>query len=313
MKKRPRLSVKEALADETLAKAAAGDLDACVHLDALGLLIGPDESGPDYAERLRKLRGNIEELRTKLEEGPVEFYEFSLTRAERIREKAYQDAVSATWGLYDFAIHWVPGFYTNQGMGLLFAGCALYSYEDFFAVFVIRKGFQKKDRWLIYSRNELMAHELCHIARIGFHSRAFEEMFAYRTASSGFRKFIGGMLRSPLDSYLLAGGALSLLAVEYANIFLLTGPLQWLYAIPVGLFGYVLSRFGCGQTAFRLARRNLAKVFDSADALPVLFRCSDRDVYAIAACLRPSALQQWLHKRAAESLRWKVTLRRYNC
>ena len=241
----------------------------------------------------------------------VEFYEFSLTRAERIREKAYQDAVSATWGLYDFAIHWFPLLHQSRH-GLLFAGCALYSYEDFFAVFVIRKGFQKKDRWLIYSRNELMAHELCHIARIGFHSRAFEEMFAYCTASSGFRKFIGGMLRSPLDSYFLAGGALSLLAVQYTNIFLLTEPRQWLYAIPLGLFGYVLSRFGCAQAAFCLARRNLAKVFDSADALPVLFRCSDRDVYAIASRLRPVPSTSGSTSAPLNPCAGKVTLHRYN-
>lgn len=311
VKFRPKLNLRQALADELLEKARQEDMASLVKLDALGLLIGPDESAAQYADRLRALRKNLEQFEAEMRErGSMPLEEFTLQRKSRIREKVFHEAMSSTWGLYDFSIHWVPGYYTEMGARWI-AGCALYSYEDFFAVFLLRRAFESKERWWIYGRNELMAHELCHIARIGFRSSAFEELFAYQTASVGFRRFIGGIVRSPRDMYSMAGGALSLVGAQYANVFVLGNSRPELFAIPALLFGFVGVRFLSAYAAFRRARRNLVHVFDSAEAMPVLFRCSDADVYQIARLGKADRLQAWIEQRAKESLRWRVTLARY--
>lgn len=37
---------------------------------------------------------------------------------------------------------------------------------EFFTLFIIRRTLKDQERWLIYRRNELISHELCHVARV---------------------------------------------------------------------------------------------------------------------------------------------------
>jgi hypothetical protein len=299
------------LAEPVVARVTSGDLDTLAELDARGFLIGPDEALADYAKRLKEIRDNVLQLQVDLKTGPKQFFEFSLLAKDRIPLSVYRgDAESATRGLYDFSIDWVPGFYTNTSMGILYAGCALYAYEDFFAVFILRKSFQKKSRWLIYSRTELMAHELCHIARIGFRSQVYEEYFAYQTASSGFRRFIGGVLRSTRDTWLMLGSVLALLVIQIANV--MSGShTVWGFAIPLAAGAYLLGRYLLALRRVRQAQHNLASAFGQEAALPLLFRASDRDIAQLAPLAAPDELRKWIAERAKGSTRWQVNQRRY--
>ena len=127
------------LDDALIARVASSDLEALAQLDERGFLIGPDEAIADYAKRLKEIRDNVVALNEELKTGPKQFFEFSLVAKDRIPMSVYRgEAESMTRGLYDFSIDWVPGFYTNTSMGILYAGCALYAYEDFFAVFILR-------------------------------------------------------------------------------------------------------------------------------------------------------------------------------
>ncbi len=288
-----------------------GDLPTFVALDDAGLIIGPDETREEFAVRLEGLQRNIRELNEILaSQNEINLYGVRLIKQNAIPKKVFNAARRITREHYGFGIDWVPGFFTNDRMGLLFAGCAMYPQEDFFAVFVIRKAFQNSEKWWIYSRTELITHELTHIAHIGFRTRNYEEYLAYQTSESRFRRWIGGMFRTPRDTYLVLGSMFCLLLAQIVNI--LVRPPEKVWALPIPLvfgaaFAVVLSvvgRYVWNHRRFRRAAARLQPIFGSR-AQAVLFRCSEAEIKELAGC-RPDAVRDWLENRRDRHLRWQV-------
>ncbi len=306
------------LSPESLEAAARGDIDVLCDLDSRGLLIGPDETLEDYVRRLRALQDNIAELDRELtEHDEVRLLDIPLTRDDAIPIATFAEALDQTSALYDFRIDWIPGFFTNTRMGILFAGCAMYSYEDFFAIFVIRKAFKTKDRWIIYSRTELIAHELCHIAHIGFRTVNFEEIFAYQTSESRFRRLFGGLLRTTADTYLLLGAVAFLLASQIINV-VTRPPMEWqsfpmplVFAITIGVAAWIAVRYLIVAGRFRRARRRLDAACRTGSVLPILFRCSEDEITQLSRLQDGGQIMDWVQSRTEASPRWQIIWRKY--
>jgi len=304
---------------DNLARVAADDLPMLASYDAHGILLGKGETGAQLASRVRQLAGRIAELRQELSrDGQVDFGFTHFAAGDEIPAAAFAAARARTEELYGFSIDWVPGFYTHYRMGLLHAGCAFYSYEDYFALFVLRRSFQTRERWLIYSRSELMAHELCHIAHLGLNSRSYEEVFAYQTATSFFRRWVGGVLRTPRETYLLLGTVLALLGAQVLNL-TLRPPERWhsfpmplLFGLAGAVIAGIVAQYLVALRRLRRAQRALGLVGAAATARAILFRCTDEEIAALAALPpRPAAVAAWLAERQAGELRWRVTLHRF--
>ena len=309
----------ELISQKNLDLIACEDIDTLIQFDDKGLLLGSDESLEHYIKRLTNLKDNIVSLNQDLEEkGQVELIGTSLTKDDVIPYQVFESAQSTTQDLYGFDIDWVPGFYTNSKMGLLFAGCAMYSYDDFFAVFIIRKAFQFKERWIIYGRTELMAHELCHVAHIGFHTKNYEEIFAYQTSESLFRKLVGGMLRTTTDTYLLMASMIGLLAAQIINIAMRPPsawrqfPMSLIYATAFLVFCYVFFRYLLYWHRFKSARTNLARVFGDTKALSVLFRCDGGEIKELSRLKQPSNLRTWISRKLNASIRWRIIVKKFS-
>ena len=103
-----------------------------------------------------------------------------------------------------------PGFQPTQNQKACLTSPAAWLYVSRFEVqyldsqtqqvhswFQLKPVFAKQEKWLIYSRQELISHEMCHIARFHLHSHRYEETLAYKTSTSRLRKAIGGALLSP--------------------------------------------------------------------------------------------------------------------
>ena len=305
------------LTEEKLAKAAAGDLATLVKLDGQGLLLGPDESLADYTERLRALEKNIRELQAELaKHGDYDFHGIPLIKADMIPATVFRSCRETTRRLFGFGLDWVPGFFTDKRMGLLFAGCSLYSLKDFFAVFIIRKAFQKKEKWWIYSRTELMAHELTHVAHTAFQTPNFEEQFAFQTGQSAFRRVLGGMFRTPKDTYLVLGAMFGILVAQIVNIILRPPERVWTMPMPlIFLAGFaavfwVLGRYLVNRRRFKRALNCLATVFGEQHSLPVLFRCSEPEMLALAK-LPHDDLPAWLARKQETAIRWQIIHARF--
>ncbi len=294
-----------------------GDVGALVALDDAGLILGPDESLEHFAERLEGLQNSIRQLKEELDvHGECDMYGVRLVKKDAIPKDVFATARRTTRELYGFSVDWVPGFFTDDRMGLLFAGCAMYPPDNFFAVFVIRKSFQKHDKWWIYSRKELITHELTHIAHLGFRTPNFEEHLAYQTSESGFRKLLGGMFRTPKDSYLVLGAMFSLLVAQLINIRIRPPEEMWAMPMPLcfaaglGAVFWVIGRYMIQRRKFKQARESVAAAFPERFSLAVLFRCSEEEIAELAG-LPESDVARWVDAKAADDIRWQVICARF--
>ena len=298
--------------DRLIERAAAADLEAAAELDAMGLLVGREESAAAYGERLDALRSNTLAMREALaRDGRYEVEGFTVSASEEIPSDLFEEASAVTRDLYGFAIRWVPGFFINPSFSLLFGGCAFYFYPDFFALFIIRKCFSVRERWLIYSRTELLSHELCHVARLGLMSTVFEETFAYQTATSGFRRMVGSIFRRPSDSFMFLGSALVLLLGQMVRT--LVAPWLWIapfWGVVLLVFAFLIVRHIGHRRVFSRALACLSRLV-GGDAGAVLFRCTDEEIEAIATLGSINGLRAWLTARVSSEFRWQVIAHRY--
>lgn len=295
--------------EDLLQRAETGDLAALVELDAQGLLLGAEESLADYATRLRRLQANVAKMDGELASaGTYTVEDITVERDQRIPPQVFAEPRAITQRHFDFAIDWVPGFFITPP-GILFGGCSYYFFPDFFALFTIRRAFAEKERWLIYRRTELLAHELCHIARIGLGSYEYEEVFAYRTSGSRFRRAIGGIFRSPSDSYSFLGSAFLILLGRLIQIARFPSLPQWPFWLPfLAVMAYHLGRHTLTMRRLDRARRQLVPVCGEHTEA-VLFRCTDPDIHILAEPQDTESIEAWVE--AQDSWRWKVIRQRF--
>ena len=296
--------------EENLQQAANGSIDILAAYDASGLLLGADETAADFAKRIRLFQTNVQKMEDNLrKDGKYDAEGIVVTPDDRIPTTLFKKIAEHTKQLYRFEIDWVPGFFIDPSFSLLFGGCAFCSYPDFFTMFIIRRSFKTQEKWLIYNRDELLAHELCHVARIALLSEEFEETFAYQTSASSFRKLIGGIFRKQTDSFLFLGVTFVLLFAQILRT-------QWLQTMPiwpfwslVGLvFAWLLIRHAFHCRRLSVAQRHIAELFGKENALPVLFRCTDDELHRFAAT-EPQPLKSWIAEQT--SLRWQVIRKRF--
>ena len=270
-----------------LKKAAGGDLKTLTDFDKRGLIIGAHETPEIYVDRLKIFQKNLNQLESDLKdknEFVVEDIKFP--SKEKIPSKIFAPAGKITEDLYDFKIDWVPGFYITPDFGMLFGGCA-YSFDpDFFSLFIIRNSFKQKDKWLIYSRNELMSHELCHVARFALKAHTYEEMFAYQTSTSGFRRKFGSMMRAAWETYLLMTILFTMLASQIylitfkakwmAEQTILNNPINWFYAVLFFFVSFLVLRQKKQNKSISRTLETLKNITDKPRALA--FRLSDEEL-----------------------------------
>lgn len=300
------------VADDILQRACAGGLSALVELDARGLLLGGNETPEAYAKRLRELREHYGVMEASLGEGGrYEIQGIAVEAHARIPAELFGRARSATRDMYAFDADWVPGFFVDPAFGWFFGGCAFHFFPDFFTLFIIRRSFAARERWLIYNRDELLAHEMCHVARVALDSVVFEEMFAYQTATTGFRRSMGSVFRSPFDSYMLLGVTAILLVAQVLRLFVF--PSLWIvpfWGLVWVAAGFLSWRQWRCRSAFKRAVTNLADRAGPA-ALAACFRCTDEEIARLAELTDPGELSEWLDYRCRTSTRWRVIEARF--
>lgn len=90
--------------------------------------------------------------------------------------------------------------YSNRGLSFLEGGALFLTTPPRLQ---LRHHFQKNKRYLgLYSKEEVVAHELVHYMRAGFEEPLFEEFLAYQTSKSRLRRFLGPILRSSGETLL---------------------------------------------------------------------------------------------------------------
>lgn len=289
------------------------DIQELSRLDSYGFIPGNGESFDKYKQRLLQTAEAISELDEELEAtDSVEIFEsVKLRKEDRISGEIIEEAALMTQRLYQFSIKWVPGFFLSRNVGLLWGGCAITDTEKPLTVFLVRGNFRKQQRWFIYNRKELLAHELCHAARNILRDYKLEEFYAYQTAPSRIRRYMGNCFIAKYDALLFLLPVLVLLAAQsiqtFAEINLPILPF-WIFALAYP--GYLLVRNYYARHRFFKACNKLSK-FGIKAAGAVLFRCNWRETGEISQLKSEAELKNYISSLANKELRWKIIQQRF--
>ncbi|MCP3967726.1 MAG: hypothetical protein GY750_00190 [Lentisphaerae bacterium] len=294
-------------------KLEADNIADLCRLDANGLIPGDGETFMEYKLRLMDIRDDLEhfeyELSTKDE---VEVFEgLKVSAKDRIQSEIVNEAADLTWRLYQFKIDWVPGFFLSQDIGPLWGGCAISDSNKSLSLFLIRNSFSKRRKWFIYNRLELLAHELCHAARGAMRQMHLEEFYAYQTAPSRLRRYLGNCFISKYDAIFFLVPVLVLLAaqtVQTVSEWLFPIWPFWLLAVSYPIFLFLRNRRA--RSKFFKAFRKL-NAFGVNDAPAVLFRCTWTETLEIGRIRSPQTLNEYITSKAEKELRWTIIKARF--
>ncbi len=290
------------------------DLDALIELDKQGLLIGAKEDINSYKQRLLNIEKDIVSLGHELQEkGRIElFNKVYASEKDIINTEILQEAKQQTESTYNFSINWIPGFYLSKGLGFLTGGCSATT-ESGFTFFLIRSSFSSSKKWLWYSRNELLSHELCHSARTAINDRRLEEFFAYKLSTSKLRKYLGNCFQGTYDAILLLTPIFLLLIIQLINTFFFFNLPIWIFWIIAAVYPvFLLIRNQLYRNYYFKARKKLNATLDNKLVDSILFRCTSEEIIEIGKFDNNSKeLMKWFKAKEEKELRWKVINKRF--
>jgi hypothetical protein len=210
-------------------------------LNQLGLFPGPDEEESSFLKRVS--------------------YCLALPKNER-------GVFSSIENDYGFSPTWVQIDYSNKGLLPWEGGCTWIFQEDenspLRTTLQLRKVFETKASYLkLYTKEEILTHELAHVGRAAFEEPKFEEFLAYRTSPNSFRRLFSPLLERAFEAYIF----LAFLVIGY----LLSSALPSILAIAA------LLRLRRRHKTFQRAVKHL-KTLLGGEAEPFLYRLKDEEI-----------------------------------
>lgn len=295
-------------------------LDRLIALDEKGFIKSPAESVDDFIKRAEftdKLENHM--AKEFARQGFVEFGSVRFSKDERVPAEIIDKCLSRVRDHYRIEAGWIPTFFSSN-LGPFWGGQAL-GFQDSegeiekdtpFVIVQLRDSFREKEQFLIYKRDEIVSHEACHIARMLMEQDIYEEPLAYLLSDSKFRRYLGPVLRSFKDFWILTVVYLLFMAVHFmAWLIELPVWLFWSSKVPLVLFGVFL-----GVRNHRVYKRlfraigTLGSVFgENAEA--VAFRCTDNEIDEIASMKADGDLEGLLRGKMEEDVRWQVIFNRF--
>jgi hypothetical protein len=268
-----------------------------------GLIPGPHETERDFLERANYC--------LNLSQNPPP--PFEKEKNEASTQKILEDVFPKTKKLFDVTPHWVPLVFSNYQLTPWHGGCTwifqMNEESPTAALLQLRKKFLKNATYLgIYHREELVAHEICHVGRMMFEEPHFEEVLAYRTSNSSLRRFLGPIVKSAFESLVFALTLFLLFVIDFSLILFDQADrliaLSWLKLIPLGMMGWALVRLCQRQGQFKRCLYQLNSLLqDETSANAVLYRLTDQEIIDFS---QQSLDDIHAYIKKEGSLRWKV-------
>jgi hypothetical protein len=230
-----------------------------ITLNAKGFIPGPDETEESFCARTREKKEML-----------------SREQLEWTKEQLQE--------LFDFAPESLDVVYSNKDLAP-WQGAACWI-EDGRARLQLREGFRKGTYLGLYSRDEVLAHEAIHAARVMFNEPENEEFFAYAASTKRWRAVLGPLIKRPWEVWVWAT--------------CLTVGIFW---EPSLFFAICWTLLGLWRLIRQHARRRSAastlmqKLQNFKKVRAALFRMTDQEI-------RTLAQGKWI--KGDESLRWRV-------
>ena len=283
-------------------------------LDHAGFVPSPGMSREDFlhhTEKILETHRNFDEALENSGSADI-FNTVTVHPDERIAPELLDEAACQTGELYGFSVRHVPGFYLTRAVGLLWGGCMLSDPDEYFSVMLLRNAFRKHRRFLNYTRDELLAHELCHSVRQSLMEITLEEYFAYRTSKSPIRRYLGNCFIRDIDALLFVIPIMFLPVVELLRAFLIPGLPVWPFWILAMLYpAFLLIRNALSRRIVRRAREALTSC-GAVKVEAILFRSTPGEMKQISGVRgEPDKFRKWAEDLAKTELRWQIILRRF--
>jgi hypothetical protein len=190
------------------------------------------------------------------------------------RESLLQQGSFITESIFGFGIDWVGVVFSNRKLSL-FEGAAAWIFEEKEggtkeAFLQLRKGLRgKKHLFGYYPLEELIAHELVHVARMSFEEPLFEEMLAYETSTSLFRKAFGPLFKKPKEmNFFIFTLILPLFAIFF--------PFLWM--IPLLTLFFYLTRLMVHRRAYERKKQEIKEVIPEENRGIYLLMLTDKEI-----------------------------------
>lgn len=278
-----------------------------LQLNALGIIPGPHETEEDFQHRADYCLNLAKNFETEIDLGNSVF-------SEKLSRLLIEKTGEETNRLYGIISTWVPIIFSNNRLLPWHGGCAwiFKTTPDgpVSAFFQLRTAFMKSPSYLgIYDRSELIAHESSHIGRMAFEEPKFEELIAYRTAKTTFRRIFGPLVQSNWEANAFI---LSLFLSTLAPFLARDYPwMNWLMLLPLFLVLLALGRIALRQSQFSRCYNNLRKLFSSDEAAnAVIYRLTDQEIIRFSH-MSSEGIMDYIQKKKIQELRWKVIVNAY--
>lgn len=272
-----------------------------------GFIPGPEETENEFHKRIEfceNLLNNLQQIA-----GMDLPFECEPYPSQNILEEVFP----LTEELYGIQPRWVPLFFSNYQLAPWHGGCAWIfqcNEETPSAAFLqLRSSFLHSSKFLkMYTRKELIAHELAHVGRMLYQEPDFEEFFAYQSSLSRWRRLFGPIVQSSKESFffiLLLGICVF---IDFALLFLEGNMafMGWWFTIllPLGLMMFALGRLFYRHHLLSCCLQKLEKLYSPLQAKHLIYRLQDVEIKHFSK-ISPSSIRQFIDQAAHNSFRWR--------
>lgn len=266
-------------------------------LNQRGWIPGPKETETLFLDR-------IEQLNHFFSYPPPELDLF-------LTDVDWEGAQAKTKVLFDFAPDWMVAHYSDENL-FFFQGAATWLIQDkerSIPTIQLKTKFQSGAAPRLHFRDEVLSHEAVHAARMEFEEPLFEEIFAYRTSSKWWRRWLGPLFQTPFESYLFIALAFVPLAVELLTLFWPFPFLHWLNVVPAAFLTFLIVRLAVLQITLSRALHKLVPFLkEKKKGLATAFRLTDAELFRFAFRSEQVCRAYVAHQK---SLRWTLLKKNY--
>lgn len=254
-----------------------------------GIFPFPGESEQSYRDRLERFPEKMTEEIPITLKNPLKWHEWDWARSTLVE-------------LFDVCVDWPQAYYTNEKL-LFWQGAMTWIFQTKkknLCVIQLRKCLQKKKYLFLYDKDEILAHEAVHAARMPLNSSKTEEFFAYWTATSYFRKVFGPIVQKPFEATIFMGAALCIPVFQGFSV----GIIPLFFLILMGTLG-LFRLFRIRKKIHKAFGRLKQMTNSSFKARAVLFRMTDEEIFNFSKW-SIEEIEQYIFEKREKELRWQI-------
>lgn len=258
-------------------------------LNQQGWIPGPEEGEEQFLSRVKELK---------------HFFSYPPEDVDKfLTDTDWSGACAITERLYGFSPNWIVAHYSNAKLSF-FQGAATWIIARNglrIPLIQLKEKFENGSLHKMYLREEVLAHEAVHAARMQFDEPVFEEFFAYKTSPHWWRRIFGPIFERTWEAYLFIILLMIPLAIEVARFFY---PDIWVfpYFLPFIFFGLLLLRLIFLHLTLALAMRKMAPFLkDRNKKWAAALFLKDREIFQFAYSSKPIQQNDFRWKNLSES------------